>query len=53
VPDNILQPRDTWHDKKRYDNVADLLAQMFVDNFEQFRDGCSEEVLASSPKVLG
>ena len=53
VPDNILQPRDTWHDKKRYDNVADLLAQMFVDNFDQFRDGCSEKVLASSPKVLG
>jgi len=53
VPDNILQPRDTWHDKKRYDNVADLLAQMFEDNFDQFRDGCTKEVLASSPKVLG
>jgi len=53
VPDNILQPRDTWHDKKRYDNVANLLAQMFIENFEQFADGCSEEVLASSPRVLG
>ena len=53
VPDNILQPRDTWHDKKRYDNVANLLAQMFIENFEQFADGCSEEVLSSSPRVLG
>ena len=53
VPDNILQPRDTWHDKKRYDNVANLLAQMFIENFEQFADGCSEEVLTSSPRVLG
>ncbi|GIS92046.1 MAG: hypothetical protein CM1200mP21_03410 [Candidatus Poseidoniales archaeon] len=52
VPDNILQPRDTWHDKETYDNVANLLAQMFIENFEQYAEGCSEEVLASSPKVL-
>ena len=52
VPDNILQPRETWHDKERYDNVANLLAQMFIENFEQYAEGCSEEVLASSPKVL-
>ena len=52
VPDNILQPRDTWHDQERYDNVANLLAQMFIENFEQYAEGCSEEVLASSPKVL-
>ena len=52
VPSNILQPRETWSDKNRYDNVANLLAQMFTENFQQYEDGCSEEVLASSPKVL-
>jgi hypothetical protein len=26
---------------------------MFEDNFDQFKDGCTKEVLASSPKVLG
>ena len=52
VPNEILQPRDTWTDKTRYDNVANLLAQMFIENFEQYEEGCSEEVLAASPKVL-
>lgn len=52
VPDEILQPRQTWPDKKRFDNVANLLAQMFIENFEQYSDGCSEEVLSASPKVL-
>ncbi len=53
VPDKILQPRETWYDKRKYDNVADLLAQMFIDNFEQYAEDCSEEVLASAPRVLG
>lgn len=53
VPDEILQPRDTWSDKTRYDNVANLLAQMFIENFEQYSEGCSAEVLSASPKVLG
>jgi hypothetical protein len=29
-----------------------LLAQMFIENFEQYEEGCSEEVLASAPRVL-
>ena len=53
VPDSILQPRQTWNDKKKFDNVADLLARMFIENFEQYKDGCSDEVLSSSPIVIG
>ncbi len=49
VPDRILQPRGTWDDEKRYDNVANLLAQMFIENFEQYSEGCSEEVIAAGP----
>ena len=52
VPSEILQPRETWSDKQRYDNVANLLAQMFTENFQQYEEGCSKEVLDSSPKVL-
>ena len=52
VPDEILQPRETWADKTRFDNVANLLAQMFIENFEQYSEGCSDEVLSASPKVL-
>ena len=53
VPDSILQPRETWNDKKKFDNVADLLARMFIENFEQYKEGVSEEVMSSSPVVLG
>ena len=52
VPDRILQPRGTWDDKIRYDNVANLLAQMFIENFEQYSKGCSEEVLRAGPTPI-
>ena len=52
VPDRILQPRETWDDETRYDNVANLLAQMFIENFQQYEDGCSEEVVAAGPKPV-
>jgi phosphoenolpyruvate carboxykinase (ATP) len=52
VPDRILQPMGTWEDENRYDNVANLLAQMFIENFEQYAKGCSEEVLSAGPKPI-
>ena len=52
VPDHILQPRETWDDGTRYDNVANLLAQMFIENFQQYADGCSEEVIDAGPKPV-
>ncbi len=52
VPDRILQPRETWDDGKRYDNVANLLAQMFIENFEQYAQGCSDEVFRAGPKPV-
>ncbi len=52
VPERILRPRETWHDKGKFDNVANLLAQMFFENFEQYASGCSDEVLGAGPKPL-
>jgi len=52
VPDHILQPRETWEDETRYDNVANLLAQMFIENFQQYADGCTEEVIDAGPKPV-
>ncbi len=49
VPDDVLQPRETWQDKEAYDAQAQKLARMFVDNFDQFKDGVTEEVYASGP----
>lgn len=51
VPDSVLNPRDTWENAGAYDSKAKKLAKMFIDNFEQFSDEASEELLAAAPKI--
>jgi ATP-dependent phosphoenolpyruvate carboxykinase len=36
VPTEVLQPRDFWSDKAKYDKTASRLVGMFQDNFKQF-----------------
>jgi phosphoenolpyruvate carboxykinase (ATP) len=36
VPSEILEPRNTWSDKRKYDSSARKLARLFVKNFEKF-----------------
>lgn len=51
VPDEVLNPRNTWSDVKAYDEKATYLAGLFVKNFEKYAAGVSAEVLAAAPKV--
>jgi len=51
VPAQVLNPRETWPDKAAYDEKARMLAGLFAENFKQFADQASPEVLASGPKV--
>jgi len=51
VPDEVLNPRQTWEDKDAYDKKASSLAAMFKENFEQFQDRASEDILSGGPKV--
>jgi phosphoenolpyruvate carboxykinase (ATP) len=51
VPDEVLQPRQTWSDGTAYDAQARKLAGMFRANFEQFVDHAAPEVLAAGPKL--
>lgn len=51
VPDEILNPKDTWSDKNAYDTKANLLAEKFNSNFEIFASEANAEILAAAPKV--
>jgi phosphoenolpyruvate carboxykinase (ATP) len=51
VPNELLNPRNTWSDKSEYDKKANHLAELFNKNFKQYAEGCSEEILSAAPKV--
>ena len=51
VPDEVLNPRNTWVDKGAYDQKVRELAALFVKNFEQFKAQATPEVIAAGPKV--
>lgn len=51
VPDEVLNPRNTWEDKAAYDAKAQELAQSFKKNFAKFEEFANEEILAGAPKA--
>lgn len=52
VPQEVLNPRQTWKDKEAYDAKAMQLAKSFKVNFEQFEAHASEEIVRGAPKIL-
>ncbi|HYK46465.1 MAG TPA: phosphoenolpyruvate carboxykinase (ATP) [Parafilimonas sp.] len=49
VPDALLNPRNTWADKNDYDKQARMLAGLFAQNFKEFAQKVSSEILSASP----
>lgn len=52
VPNEVLNPRDTWADKAKYDERAAHLASIYVENFEQYADFASNEIKSAAPRKL-
>jgi len=49
VPSEILNPKETWKNKKAYDIQAKELANSFKENFTKFEAYANEEILSGAP----
>jgi phosphoenolpyruvate carboxykinase (ATP) len=53
VPQEILDPADTWPSREEYHVKYDALAARFIENFKLFAEGCPADVLAAGPARIG
>jgi len=51
VPDSLLKAKNTWADKKAYDEKTNFLAKQFIKNFERYAKGVTQEILDAAPRV--
>ena len=52
VPEDVLEPSNSWGDKDDYWKKYDALAARYIENFKKYGDGCPAEVTAAGPKRL-
>ncbi|MDP3831689.1 MAG: phosphoenolpyruvate carboxykinase (ATP) [Ignavibacteriaceae bacterium] len=52
VPQDVLEPSNSWGNKEEYWNKYDALAARFIENFKVFKKVCSQEVINAGPKRL-
>jgi phosphoenolpyruvate carboxykinase (ATP) len=51
IPDGILNPADSWPNKKAHEEKYKSLASRFIDNFKKFEKSCPPEVIQAGPKI--
>jgi phosphoenolpyruvate carboxykinase (ATP) len=52
VPDDVLEPSNSWGEKDEYWKKYDALAARFIENFKLFKSGCSQIVIDAGPKRI-
>ncbi len=51
VPSEVLNPIDTWSDKNAFIKKQKELAQNFIKNFADYKEGCSDDVINAGPTL--
>ncbi|MFB6263883.1 MAG: phosphoenolpyruvate carboxykinase (ATP) [Bradymonadaceae bacterium] len=51
VPNEVLLPWETWDDQDAYDETARKLVGLFDDNFDEYRDRASREIVEAGPSL--
>ena len=49
VPEDVLEPSNSWGEKDEYWKKYDALSSRFIENFKLFQEGCSQEVIDAGP----
>jgi phosphoenolpyruvate carboxykinase (ATP) len=52
VPNDVLEPSNSWGDKNDYWKKYDALAARFIENFKLFEENVAEDVINAGPKRL-
>ena len=52
VPEDVLEPSNSWGDKDEYWKKYDALSSRFIENFKLFQEGCSQDVIDAGPSRL-
>jgi phosphoenolpyruvate carboxykinase (ATP) len=52
VPEDVLEPSNSWGNKEEYWKKYDALSARFIENFKLFEKNCSDDVKKAGPKRL-
>ena len=52
VPEDVLEPSNSWGEKDEYWKKYDALSSRFIENFKLFQEGCSQDVIDAGPDRL-